>query len=137
MSYIYTLKTKDHEDVYFCGGAGNGFQFRLRLLPSSELDCGMSSACKFVGGQSYDTTVTGLPKIIENDGGAITITYLEYYTKGNCSNKNDVVTRIFTIRNAKGDLQRCNQSIFLKHRTINEIRFPTDTTVSYPKTVLS
>lgn len=84
-------------------------------------------------GQSYDTTVTGLPKIIENDGGAITITYLEYYTKGNCSNKNDVVTRIFTIRNAKGDLQRCNQSIFLKHRTINEIRFPTDTTVSYPK----
>ncbi len=112
-----------------------GFSSAFAYSPSPlSLTVECPQPVNLMEGQSYDTTVTGLPKVIENDGGAVTITYLEYYTKGNCSNKNDVVTRIFTIRNAKGDLQRCNQSIFLRHRTINEIKFPTDTTVSYPKT---
>ncbi len=84
-------------------------------------------------GQKYDTSVTGFPKVIMNDGGEVTITYIEIFSKGNCSNGNDLVTRIFTIRNTIGNLERCTQSIFIKHLTAAQVKVPSDTTINYPK----
>lgn len=86
-------------------------------------------------GQAYDTSVTGAPRIIINNGGPVTISWLEFFSPGNCSNKNDIVTRIFTIRNALGDIQRCTQTIYLMHLSPATIRVPADTTVSYPRDV--
>jgi len=86
-------------------------------------------------GQAYDTSVTGAPRIIANNGGTVTISWLEFFSPGNCSNKNDIVTRIFTVRNALGDLQRCTQTIYLMHLSPATIRVPADTTVSYPRDV--
>ncbi|MEO6189960.1 MAG: T9SS type A sorting domain-containing protein [Saprospiraceae bacterium] len=86
-----------------------------------------------VEGQKYDTTVTGFPKVISNDGGVITITYIEIFNNGNCSNGNDLVTRIFTIRNTIGNIERCTQTIYIKHLKPSEIRIPTDTLIEYPK----
>ncbi len=83
-------------------------------------------------GQKIDTSVTGFPKILSNDGGVVTISYIEIFNNGNCSNSSDVVTRIFTIRNAVGDIERCTQNIFLKHLTVSQVRIPTDTTIEYP-----
>lgn len=83
-------------------------------------------------GSKYDTTVTGLPKVLSNTGGKITMSYLEVYQKGDCKNKADLVTRIFTITNAAGDQQRCTQYITLQHLSINDIVFPADTTIDHP-----
>ncbi|MEP7195193.1 MAG: hypothetical protein ABI851_01665 [Saprospiraceae bacterium] len=84
-------------------------------------------------GQKYDTAVTGFPKVLSNDGGAVTITYLEIFSKGNCANGNDLVSRIFTIRNVIGDIERCTQNIFIRHLTTTEVYIPKDTTIEYPK----
>lgn len=86
-------------------------------------------------GQAFDTSITGAPKILSNTGGAITMSWLEFFSPGNCSNQHDIVTRIFTIRNVLGDLERCTQRIYFKHLTPADIRVPADTTVSYPKDV--
>lgn len=83
-------------------------------------------------GSKYDTTVTGLPKVLSNTGGKITMSYLEVYNKGDCKNKADLVTRIFTITNAAGDQQRCTQYITIQHLSINDIVFPADTTIDHP-----
>ncbi|HMW40326.1 MAG: T9SS type A sorting domain-containing protein [Saprospiraceae bacterium] len=84
-------------------------------------------------GQKYDTSVTGFPKVVMNDGGAVTISYIEIFSKGNCSNRNDLVTRIFTIRNAIGNTERCTQSIYISFLTPSQLRLPTDTTLNYPR----
>ncbi len=83
-------------------------------------------------GMKYDTSVTGAPKVTQNNGGTVTIGWLEVYQKGDCKNHADVVTRIFTISNAMGEQVRCNQYITIKHLTANEIYFPSDTTIDYP-----
>lgn len=83
-------------------------------------------------GMKYDTSVTGAPKVTQNNGGAVTITWLEVYQKGDCKNHADVVTRIFTVSNAMGEQVRCNQYITIKHLSPNEIYFPSDTTLDYP-----
>lgn len=83
-------------------------------------------------GSAYDTTVTGLPKVTTNTGGKVTISYLEVYQKGDCKNRADLVTRIFTITNAAGEQVRCNQFITLQHMTINDIRIPSDTIIDHP-----
>lgn len=88
-------------------------------------------------GSKYDTTVTGLPKVLMNTGGKITLSYLEVYDKGNCKNKADLVTRIFTITNAAGDQQRCTQYITIQHLSINDIVFPADTTIDHPDSLSS
>lgn len=86
-------------------------------------------------GEAYDTSVTGSPVILANDGGAVTITYIEIFNKGTCQNHNDVVTRIFTIRNAAGEQSRCTQLIYLKHLTTSQIYIPADTMIEYPKDI--
>lgn len=83
-------------------------------------------------GTPYDTTVTGIPKVTSNTGGKVTIGYLEVYQKGDCKNKADLVTRIFTITNAAGDQVRCTQYITIQHLSINDIRIPTDTIIDHP-----
>jgi len=83
-------------------------------------------------GMKYDTSVTGAPKVTQNNGGAVTISWLEVYQKGDCKNKADLVIRIFTVRNSSGDEVRCNQNITIKHLTAYEIYFPSDTTIDYP-----
>lgn len=88
-------------------------------------------------GSKYDTTVTGLPKVLSNTGGKITMSYLEVYQKGDCKNKADLVTRIFTVTNAAGDQQRCTQYITLQHLGINDIVFPADTTIDHPDSLSS
>lgn len=88
-------------------------------------------------GSKYDTTVTGTPKVLTNTGGKVTIGYLEVYQKGDCKNRADLVTRIFTITNAAGDQVRCNQYITIQHLTINDIRIPTDTIIDHPDSLTS
>lgn len=88
-------------------------------------------------GSKYDTTVTGTPKVLTNTGGKVTISYLEVYQKGDCKNRADLVTRIFTITNAAGDQVRCNQYITIQHLTINDIRIPTDTIIDHPDSLTS
>lgn len=83
-------------------------------------------------GSKYDTTITGTPKILTNTGGKITMSYLEVYQKGDCKNRADLVTRIFTITNAAGDQQRCTQYITIQHLGIHDIRIPADTTIDHP-----
>ncbi|HEX5624601.1 MAG TPA: hypothetical protein VFX48_01185, partial [Saprospiraceae bacterium] len=83
-------------------------------------------------GQAYDTSVTGSPKIKVNDGGPVTISYLEVYQKGDCRNRADLVTRFFTITNSVGEQVRCNQNITLKHLGINDVYVVADTTIDYP-----
>ncbi|MBK9108691.1 MAG: T9SS type A sorting domain-containing protein [Saprospiraceae bacterium] len=88
-------------------------------------------------GSKFDTTVTGTPKVLTNTGGKVTIGYLEVYQKGDCKNRADLVTRIFTITNAAGDQVRCNQYITIQHLTINDIRIPTDTIIDHPDSLTS
>jgi len=88
-----------------------------------------------VEGQAFDTSITGAPKVLSNNGGAIILTWIEYYSPGNCANSHDVITRIFTIRNSLGDLERCSQRIYLKHLNPSSISVPFDTTVSYPRDI--
>ncbi len=83
-------------------------------------------------GNKFDPTVTGFPIIKTNTGGAVTTTYFEIFQKGSCQNKTDLVTRIFTTTNADGEQVRCNQSIFIRHLTVNDIRVPADTNLVYP-----
>lgn len=94
------------------------------------VDCPLPVTLK--EGSAFDTTVTGVPKVTANTGGKVTISYLEVYQKGDCKNRADLVTRIFTITNAAGEQVRCNQFITLQHLTINDIRIPVDTTIDYP-----
>lgn len=84
-------------------------------------------------GQKYDTSVTGFPTILTNNGGPATITYIEIFSKGNCANGTDLVNRNFTIRNAIGDIERCTQSIFIRHIKPDQIVIPIDTSIEYPK----
>ncbi len=84
-------------------------------------------------GQRYDTAVAGFPSILSNNGGAVTITYIEILSTGNCANGTDLIVRNFTIRNAIGDIERCSQTIFIRHLKPDQLRIPTDTTIEYPK----
>ncbi|MBK9272706.1 MAG: T9SS type A sorting domain-containing protein [Saprospiraceae bacterium] len=86
-------------------------------------------------GQAFDTSVTGAPKVISNNGGAVNITWIEFFAPGNCSNMHDIVTRNFTIRNALGELERCSQRIYLRHHRPDNIHIPFDTTVSHPRDI--
>ncbi len=95
-----------------------------------KVDC--PSPITLIEGSKYDTTVTGVPKVTANDGGKVTISYLEVYQKGDCKNRADLVTRIFTITNAAGEQVRCNQYITIQHLTVNDIRVPADTTIDHP-----
>lgn len=90
-----------------------------------------------IEGSKYDTTVTGVPKVTQNTGGAITISYLEVYQKGDCHNRADLVSRIFTITNAMGEQVRCNQYITIKHLGVEDIYMPSDTTMDYPDSLNS
>ncbi|MBK6543850.1 MAG: T9SS type A sorting domain-containing protein [Saprospiraceae bacterium] len=85
-----------------------------------------------IEGSKYDTSVTGVPKVTENNGGAVTISYLEVYQKGDCKNHADLVLRIFTITNSIGEQVRCNQNITIKHLNVTDIYMPADTTIDYP-----
>lgn len=99
------------------------------------VDCPLPVTLK--EGSAFDTTVTGVPKVTANTGGKVTISYLEVYQKGDCKNRADLVTRIFTITNAAGEQVRCNQFITLQHLTVNDIRIPVDTTIDYPDSLSS
>lgn len=88
-------------------------------------------------GEKYDTSVTGAPKITSNNGGPVTISWLEIFQKGDCRNHADQVTRIFTITNSIGEQVRCNQNITLRHLTTNDIYVPSDTTIDYPDSLNS
>ncbi len=90
-----------------------------------------------IEGSKYDTTITGVPKVTQNTGGAVTINYLEVYQKGDCHNRADLVTRIFTITNAMGEQVRCNQYITIKHLNVADIYMPADTTMDYPDSLNS
>lgn len=90
-----------------------------------------------IEGSKYDTTVTGVPKVTQNTGGAVTISYLEVYQKGDCHNRADLVSRIFTITNAMGEQVRCNQYITIKHLGVEDIYMPSDTTMDYPDSLNS
>ncbi len=85
-------------------------------------------------GQAYDTTITGAPKILLNNGGNLRLTILEVFQKGNCSNRMDLVTRNFTYTNAIGDQARCRQDIFFRHIKASSIYLPRDTAIEYPDT---
>lgn len=90
-----------------------------------------------IEGSKYDTTITGVPKVTQNTGGAVTISYLEVYQKGDCHNRADLVSRIFTITNAMGEQVRCNQYITIKHLGVEDIYMPSDTTMDYPDSLNS
>lgn len=106
------------------------------LYPKPKSPCTLTADCPppvtLIEGMKYDTSVTGAPKITSNNGGAVSITWLEVYQKGDCKNHADQVTRLFTVRNASGEEVRCNQNITIKHLTVNDVYFPSDTTVDYP-----
>ena len=84
-------------------------------------------------GQKTDTSLTGFPKVLNNNGGTVTITYIDIFANGNCANGSDLISRNFTIRNSIGDIERCNQTIFIQHLKPDQIRVPPDTTIDYPK----
>lgn len=67
----------------------------------------------------------------------MTISYLEVYQKGDCRNRADLVSRIFTITNAMGEQVRCNQYITIKHLSVDDIYMPSDTTMDYPDSLNS
>lgn len=90
-----------------------------------------------IEGSKFDTTVTGVPVVTQNTGGAVTISYLEVYQKGDCRNRADLVSRIFTITNAMGEQVRCNQYITIKHLSVDDIYMPSDTTMDYPDSLNS
>ncbi len=112
-----------------------GILSRQRSPSTLMVDCPPSVTLK--EGAKYDTAVTGAPRVTFNNGGKVTITWLEVYQKGDCRNKSDFVTRIFTITNAMGDQVRCNQNITLTHLGLNEVYFPSDTTLDYPDSLTS
>ncbi len=112
-------------------GIGSVGYAHSKPSPSTlKVDC--PAPITLMEGSKFDTTVTGVPKVTSNDGGKVTISYLEVYQKGDCKNRADLVTRIFTITNAAGEQVRCNQYITIQHLTVNDIRVPADTTIDYP-----
>ena len=95
-----------------------------------EIEC--APTITVTEGSKLDSATTGWPKIINNTGGTITVSYFDVYSKGKCPAKQDQVTRFFTVKNSLGDQQRCTQIITVKHIDINFIRVPKDTTILYP-----
>lgn len=56
-----------------------------------EIEC--APTITVTEGSKLDSATTGWPKIINNTGGTITVSYFDVYSKGKCPAKQDQVTR--------------------------------------------
>ena len=109
--------------LFLCNGAWSSSPLTLTVSCPPTMN--------IVEGMRTDTGTLGAPKVTSNTGGAVTITYFEAFSRGDCRTKSDVITRFFTVSNADGEQVRCTQSINIAWVNATSVYITPDTFINY------